>query len=84
MLALTALIPPLILLWFLHLLNLDDNLGTIFWILTALWVLGWGIKAALNWYVYQNDIWVVTNQRLIDSFKANPFTTGSLQLISST
>ena len=51
-LALTALIPPLILLWFLQLLNLDDNLGTVFWILTALWVLGWGIKASLNWYVY--------------------------------
>jgi hypothetical protein len=72
-LALTAILPPLILLWFLQLLNLDDNLSTIFPIVAGLWILGWGIKAALNWYVYQNDIWVVTNQRLIDSYKKNPF-----------
>ena len=27
----------------------------------------------LNWYRYHNDIWVITNQRLIDSTKTNPF-----------
>jgi hypothetical protein len=27
----------------------------------------------LNWYRYNNDIWVITNQRLVDSTKTNPF-----------
>jgi len=37
----------------------------------------WGIGSLgvlyFTWYRYQNDIWVVTNQRLIDSTKKNPF-----------
>ena len=31
------------------------------------------MRAFLAWYRYHNDIWVVTNQRLVDSFKRHPF-----------
>jgi hypothetical protein len=27
----------------------------------------------LLWYRYNNDMWVITNQRLIDSFRKHPF-----------
>jgi len=39
----------------------------------ALWLVYWGVRSFLNWYRYRHDIWVVTNQRLIDSYKAHPF-----------
>jgi hypothetical protein len=31
------------------------------------------VRLILNWYRYANDIWVVTNQRVVDSFKPHPF-----------
>ena len=39
----------------------------------ALWLVFWAIKAYFTWYKYQNDIWVVTNQRIVDSLKRNWF-----------
>ena len=29
--------------------------------------------AGFHWYQYENDLWIVTNQRLIDSTKSTPF-----------
>ena len=37
------------------------------------WLLYWGVRLLLNWYRYHNDIWVITDQRIIDSFKPHPF-----------
>ena len=31
------------------------------------------MRVFLIWYRYRHDIWVITNQRLVDSFKSNPF-----------
>jgi hypothetical protein len=39
----------------------------------ALWVLYWAIRTYFTWYRYQNDIWTVTNQRLVDSIKRHWF-----------
>ncbi len=39
-------------------------------VIVALVALGY---AALHWYRYENDLWIVTNQRLIDSTKMTPF-----------
>lgn len=50
-----------------------DDLGWFFWIPAVVWVAYWGIRALFNWYRYQNDIWVITNQRLIDVLRTNPF-----------
>jgi hypothetical protein len=38
-----------------------------------LWALYWGVRAYFHWYRYQNDIWAVTNQRLVDSIKRHWF-----------
>src|SRR3990172_3020609 len=53
---------------------------TIIWLLfavapviAAVWLLYWVVRLLLNWYRYHNDIWVVTDQRIIDSFKPTPF-----------
>jgi hypothetical protein len=45
----------------------------LYWIASVLYVGYWGIRMFLNWYRYNNDIWVITNQRIIDSTKTNPF-----------
>ncbi|MCC6420662.1 MAG: PH domain-containing protein [Gemmataceae bacterium] len=41
--------------------------------LAAAWVLVLGVKAYFAWYRWHNDFWVVTNQRIVDSTKANWF-----------
>lgn len=39
----------------------------------SVWALFWGVRAYFHWYRYQNDIWAVTNQRLVDSIKRHWF-----------
>lgn len=68
-----AVVPPAAAAWVLDEIGIRDDLGK-FWIIPAvLWFGYWGIRALFNWYRYQNDIWIVTNQRIIDSFRSNPF-----------
>ncbi|HLG11778.1 MAG TPA: hypothetical protein VI876_08470 [Dehalococcoidia bacterium] len=51
-----------------------DGLGAkIVWLILALYFVYWAIRMFLNWYRYHNDIWVITNQRVIDSTKRHPF-----------
>ena len=45
----------------------------IFFIAALSWLLYWAVRVFLNWYRYHNDIWVITNQRIVDSFKPTPF-----------
>ena len=59
--------------WLLPPLDVLDDLGIFFWAAVAVWLLYWGVRLLLNWYRYHNDIWVVTDQRIIDSFKPTPF-----------
>jgi hypothetical protein len=42
-------------------------------LLALLWILYWAFRAFMNWYAYHNDIWVVTNQRLVDVTKPTPW-----------
>src|SRR5215203_3286918 len=35
------------------------------------WILCWSVSAYFSWYQYQNDLWILTNQRLIDSKREN-------------
>jgi hypothetical protein len=37
------------------------------------WFLAWLVRAYFTWYAYHNDVWVVTNQRVVDSTKRNWF-----------
>ena len=52
---------------------LDGDAAKVFGIIAAVWLLFWGIKAFLAWYRYANDIWVITDQRIVDSRKTSPF-----------
>jgi hypothetical protein len=72
LLAVYAIGAPLVAAWLLDLIGLLDNIDQWFWIVAGLWFLFWAVKAAFNWYAYYNDIWVITNQRIVDSRKPHP------------
>jgi hypothetical protein len=38
-----------------------------------LWAVYWAVRGYFHWYRYNNDIWAVTNQRLVDSIKRHWF-----------
>lgn len=58
----------------------EGTASKIFWIVAGVWLLFWAGRIFLTWYAYNHDLWIVTNQRLIDSRKSNPF---SLKLSSA-
>ena len=68
-----ALVPVIAAVWLLSALDVLDDLGIFFWAVVAVWLAYWAVRLLLNWYRYHNDIWVVTDQRIIDSFKPTPF-----------
>ena len=47
---------------------------------SAIWLAIWAIKAFFVKYRYDNDLWTITDQRIIDSFRPNPF---SLKITSA-
>ena len=51
----------------------DGTAGRVAMAVIALWVAYWAVRAYFTWYRYQNDIWVVTDQRLVDSIKRHWF-----------
>jgi hypothetical protein len=51
----------------------DGMLGKGLGVVLILWAGYWGVRAYFHWYRYRNDIWAVTNQRLVDSIKNNWF-----------
>jgi hypothetical protein len=53
--------------------GLDGNAGRIVALICLVWFLAWAVKAYFTWYRYQNDIWVVTDQRVLDSTKRHWF-----------
>jgi hypothetical protein len=71
LIALIGLVPVIVLRVLLDWVDVD--LGKFFWLLAAVWLLFWAVRAYLEWYRYHNDVWVITNQRLVDAYKANPF-----------
>lgn len=68
------LLVPVIGAWFiLDRIGIRADLGFVWWIIVALWVVYWLIRLVFNWYRYHHDLWVITNQRIIDSQKRHPF-----------
>jgi hypothetical protein len=53
--------------------DLKGTSGLVVLVLSAIWLLFWAIRGYFTWYRYQNDIWVVTNQRVVDSLKRHWF-----------
>jgi hypothetical protein len=51
----------------------DGVFGRIVIGLMVLWLGFWAVRGYFTWYKYQNDLWVVTNQRIVDSMKKHWF-----------
>jgi hypothetical protein len=51
----------------------DGWLGKATLLVIILWAGYWGVRAYFHWYRYNNDLWAVTNQRLVDSIKKHWF-----------
>ncbi len=68
-----GLIPVIAVAWVFSAIGLLDNVGAVFWPVAAIWLLFWGARLLLNWYQYSRDIWVITDQRIVDSTQPTPF-----------
>jgi len=69
-----ALAPVIVIAWALSAAGGFRDAGAqIFWIVAGIWMVYWFVRMALMWYAYHNDLWVITTQRIVDSFKPNPF-----------
>jgi hypothetical protein len=53
--------------------GLSGGPGAIVLILDVLWAGYWAIRIYFTWYRYNNDVWVVTNQRIVDSLRRHWF-----------
>jgi hypothetical protein len=69
------LLAPVVVAWFIFdAVGAYDGFGKqIFWVLSLIWVAYWAVIIYLAWYRYQHDVWVITNQRIVDVYKRNPF-----------
>lgn len=72
LLLLIAIVPAAVVAWLLDLIGLLDDLGIWFWLVAVAWLIVGAVRLYFNWYRYHHDIWVVTNQRIVDCFRAHP------------
>jgi hypothetical protein len=49
-------------------------------VVSVVWLAVWAVKIILVKYQYDNDLWTITDQRIVDSFRSNPF---SLKITSA-
>jgi hypothetical protein len=69
-----AFLPVAILWWLFDRIDIMDGIvSQAFTVLAVLWIIYHLVGAALAWYHYRHDKWVVTNQRLIDTYRKHPF-----------
>jgi hypothetical protein len=74
LLVLIAVAPVALVVWLFSVAGvLDGVVASIVWLVAAVYLAFSALRIFLAWYAYHNDVWVVTNQRLIDSHKRNPF-----------
>jgi len=73
--AIVALVPVGVLWWAMARLDWTDNalprLTAV--VVSGAWLAYWAIRLYFLKYRYDNDVWVVTNQRIVDSVKNNWF-----------
>lgn len=53
--------------------GLGDAAGKLVLGAAVIWFGYWAVRAYLSWYRYRNDLWVITNQRVVDSIKRHWF-----------
>jgi len=71
--ALLAVVPLIAAAVLLSEIGLDGIGATVVWAVLGAHAVYRALLAFLTWYRYHNDIWVVTSQRIIDSYKRHPF-----------
>jgi membrane protein YdbS with pleckstrin-like domain len=72
--ALAIVVPIAALLWIVSATaGLSGVALTVTAIVCAVWALFWLVRAYFVWYQHRHDEWIVTDQRLIDSYKRNWF-----------
>jgi len=69
--ALVGLLPLGLAIWAAS--KIEGTAGSIVLVAGVAWVAAIGVRAYFRWYRYRHDVWLVTNQRLIDSFKRHWF-----------
>ena len=52
---------------------LDGAAPKIAGVISLVWLAIWGVRIFFIWYRYNNDLWTITDQRLVDSTRSNPF-----------
>jgi hypothetical protein len=52
---------------------MDGLAAKVAMVVSAIWLAVWAVKIILVKYRYDNDLWTITNQRIIDSYRSNPF-----------
>ena len=73
-LTLIAIVPPAAIAFLLSAAGAYEGVvARVFWIVAAVYLIYSAGRIFLAWYRYQNDVWVITNQRIIDSNKRHPF-----------
>lgn len=53
--------------------GLSGVVGLVTWTVSGVWLLYWLVRMYFTWYRYEHDLWVITNQRVIDSYKKHWF-----------
>jgi hypothetical protein len=71
--ALFGVVPLVVAAFALSAIGLHGIASTIVWAALGVHFAYRGVRALLTWYRYHNDIWVITSQRIIDSYKRQPF-----------
>lgn len=69
---LLALVPIALALWAANRSG-NDQARQLATVASAVWALALGVRAYFHWYRYHNDVWLVTDQRLIDSVRRHWF-----------
>jgi hypothetical protein len=75
LLMLILAIVPLAGIWFvLDAAGAYEGVGAlVFRVAAGIYAIYWTVRLFLTWYRYHNDVWVITNQRLVDILKSHPF-----------
>jgi hypothetical protein len=72
--AILAVVPIVALTWVVSLAtDIDGAVALVLVLVSVAWMLAWGLAGYFAWYRYRNDIWFVTNQRIVDSLRRHWF-----------
>jgi hypothetical protein len=72
-LLLVAVVPIIVIAWVISAVgDLSGTTAKVFWVVALVWLLIIGVRAFFQWWQYHHDLWVITNQRIVDYTSKNP------------